>query len=234
MDCQNAFVSQVLNGDTHFSLEHGIKISAFLDLNHEEEEYFLLLLQYGRAGSVTLEKFFERQIDARLAKRNEIQTRIKKSENLSLEVRATYYSSWIYIALHIHASIPEYQTREALRKRLALDRSTFDEAMRFLIENGILAEDAKGRIRIGPVRIHLERDSPLIGRHHSNWRMKAVQALDRPHAKHLHYSGVFSLSESDVEKIRQILLESIEKSEPILRDSPEETVWVIGMDFFEL
>ena len=106
--------------------------------------------------------------------------------------------------------------------------------MAFLLENGILAESPEGKIRIGPVRIHLERDSPLIGRHHSNWRMKAIQALDRPRAKHLHYSGVFSLSQADVEKIRQILLESIEKSEPVLRDSPEETAWVIGMDFFEL
>src|ERR1700727_1723751 len=67
--CQPTFVSQVLNGQAHFSLEQAEKISRFLQHTPEEREYFFLLLQRDRAGTRELEKYFLEKIEGIKAKR---------------------------------------------------------------------------------------------------------------------------------------------------------------------
>jgi hypothetical protein len=52
--------------------------------------------------------------------------------------------------------------------------------------------------------------------------------------RNLHFSGAWSLAEADVEKIRTILLDAIQHSEPILRASTDETAMGIGIDFYRL
>ena len=42
--CQSSFVSQVLTGRSHFSLEHAVAISDFLKHSDDEREFFLLLV----------------------------------------------------------------------------------------------------------------------------------------------------------------------------------------------
>ena len=45
-NCQNAFVSQVLNGEVNFSLEQALKIANFLHLQGDEYQYFLWMVEY--------------------------------------------------------------------------------------------------------------------------------------------------------------------------------------------
>jgi len=44
-----------------------------------------------------------------------------------------------------------------------------------------LAEEKEGRFKIGNSRIHLPSNSPLISKHHTNWRVKAIQTLEDFH-----------------------------------------------------
>src|ERR1700733_4662067 len=61
--CQSAFVSQVLNTSAHFSLEQGLRIARFLNLDKEESQFFILLLEENRAGTEDLRDFFSGQLD---------------------------------------------------------------------------------------------------------------------------------------------------------------------------
>src|SRR5580698_6182945 len=61
--CQSAFVSQVLNTGAHFSLEQGLRVAKFLNLDKEESQFFILLLEKNRAGTKDLEDFFSGQLD---------------------------------------------------------------------------------------------------------------------------------------------------------------------------
>lgn len=56
--CQAAYVSQVLKGESNFSLEQGDAISSFLGHKAEERSYFLDLIQLARAGTQDLRAFF--------------------------------------------------------------------------------------------------------------------------------------------------------------------------------
>ena len=57
--CQTAYVSQVLNSNANFSLEQAQALNKLLLHNKEEGQYFLLLVQFHRAGSRDLRSHFQ-------------------------------------------------------------------------------------------------------------------------------------------------------------------------------
>src|SRR5271168_3515074 len=81
--CQTAFISHVLNGNSHFSLEHAVVISQFLGHTPEESRYFILLVSLGRAGTKALEEHFKNQIEEIQRKRTQIKEHITTDRTLS-------------------------------------------------------------------------------------------------------------------------------------------------------
>jgi uncharacterized protein (TIGR02147 family) len=233
LGCQTAFISKVLNGPAHFSLEHAAQISIFLQQSDEERSYFLLLVQHGRAGSRLLQEHFAAELKKLREKRKLISNRIDQPRTLGHAEQVLYYSSWHYVAIHVLVSIHRYATRNAVADYLKLPLSRTAECLDSLVQWGVLSEE-NGRYRVRDVRIHLGKDSAMLGKHHSNWRIQAINSLDRKSDEDLHYSSVISLSENDARKIRELLLATIEKSDAIMRPSPEEGAFCLLMDFFRL
>lgn len=232
LGCQVSFLSQVLNGNTHISLEHAMRISRFLQHTKDEAQYFLLLVEEGRAGTKDLKDFFKEQMETILEKRKEIRGRIKSTEVLDLEAQTKYYSAWYYAAIHVALSIPELQTPQALSENLKLPLLKITSALEFLQGVG-LAVLNKGKYEIGPTRIHLSHASSLISNHHTNWRLQSLQSLEKEDPENLHYSSVYSLAKNDIPKIRQILVETIEKLESQILKSKEQELICINLDLFK-
>jgi uncharacterized protein (TIGR02147 family) len=231
--CRAAYISQVLNGPTDFSLEHAILIDQYLEHTSEESHYFILLVQYGRAGSKNLEAFFARQMENIKSNREIISKRIKGKQVLSLEDQVVYYGRWYYSAIHTLLLIPQYQTKQAIANYLSLPLSTVSEVLDFLLSKGFAREE-KGKFVSGNKRTHLGTDSPLLPKHHMNWRVKTIQSLDRKPEGDLHYSGSIALSIKSAERIKTILLESIERMEPVIRETGEEAAFCVCLDFFKI
>ena len=55
-------VSQVVNGEKHFSMENSVDLAEFMALGDRESEHFLLLVEYGRAGSHRYRTRLEKRI----------------------------------------------------------------------------------------------------------------------------------------------------------------------------
>jgi uncharacterized protein (TIGR02147 family) len=234
--CQTAFISHVLNGNSHFSLEHAVVISRFLNHTQDESKYFVLLVSLGRAGSKELEEHFKAQIDEMQKKRAQIKERIAVDRALTAEAQIRYYSAWYYSAIHVATSIPALQTRDALASALSLAPSLVNECLEFLTEHGLVAAK-NNKYEIGPVRMHLGADSPMISRLHANWRLQAMQSMERPvtrNASDLHYSTVLTISHDDAKRVREALLRAVDETEKIFRPSPEEVVYCVGMDWFRV
>jgi len=233
LNCQGAFISLVLGGSSHFSLEHAAKISRFLNHDTEERDYFLLLVHLARAGSKDLETYYREKIQGIQIRRREIKERVDTTTQLSEADQLTYYSSWHFTAIHMCLMVPHLQDKSAIAAALKLPQSRVSSVLNFLLKTG-LAKLSGNRYVCGPTRIHLPADSPLVTKHHSNWRLQALQSMDSFHPSSLHYSSVMSLSQEAIEKIRTILLQAIETSEPIIKEAKEETVCVLAMDLFEI
>lgn len=231
--CQTAYTAQVLRGTAHFSLEQAESINAFLGHSDEESHFFLLLVQVARAGSGPLRQRFEREIARLQEARLFLKNRLGVKQPLGHEDQVIYYSSWQYAAIHALVSIPKLRAPQSLSRRLGLEMGKINEALSFLSRSGILEETAHG-YKIGTARIHLGADSPLVAKHHINWRLQAIRALEGDTRENLHYSSVISLSESDASRIRELLIKALETIKPIVRDSAEETGRCLNIDFFKI
>lgn len=233
MNCHSAYVSQVLNGNAHLSLEQGEQVSRFLGLNKEEAHFFLLLVQYDRAGTAPLKSYFDVQIKEAVKKQLILKDRLVFKRSLSREDQAIFYSSWYFGAVHVLVSVAGCNTERGIAKYLNLPVAKVSEILNFLLSVGLI-EKEEGKYQIGTSHIHLEHDSPMIAKHHANWRMRAIQAFDEVNVNDLHYSSVITCSAEDSIKIKAALVRAIEEVRAIVRPSTDEGAFVYCLDFFGL
>lgn len=232
--CQTSYIAQVLNGRAHFSLEQIEDINEFLGHNEHEGHFLLMLVQLERAGTKKLKDRFSKQISEILESRLVLKNRLAIKQPLALESQFTYYSQWYFSVIHVMAAQERFQSAKAISDYLSLELSTVNEALSFLMEINLLEKTSKGKIKTGKSSIHLGSDSPLIVRHHTNWRLQTIRSLEKNRKKNLNYSSVTTLSESDAAEVREILTRSIEKSKKIIKESPDERIYSFCLDFFEI
>ncbi len=231
--CQPAFVSQVLSGNPDFSLEQGILVNDFFNHNANEALCFMTLLQIARAGSVELKEFFTKQLNTIKEKQFSLKDRIGVNNELDELAHATYYSAWYYAATHMLVSIPFFNSIDKIATALGIEPSLANKILQFLLEKQIITDNGN-HFAVGLKRLHLSAESPLIMRHHNNWRNRAMTSIDKNSKDDLHYSLVFTTSEADIPKIKEVIVESIQKIRSIFKDSKDEKAISLVIDLFDL
>lgn len=233
MGIQPTYLSQVLNGNAQLNLEQVESLNRFLHHTEDESHFLLLLVQKEKAGTKTLENYFQKQIDELYLKRLDLTKRLGAQNTLSEEDRNIYYSSWVYGALHMAVTVPQLRTRESLLKHFNMTSERFQQVVDFLLRTGMITE--RGReFYPGPTFMRIGKEAHQIIKHHTNWRNQAIEALEREASHDLHYSAVVTLSEKDALKIKDHLLQAIHDNIEIIKKSPEEKIYVYTLDFFEL
>ncbi|MBI4042503.1 MAG: DUF4423 domain-containing protein, partial [Deltaproteobacteria bacterium] len=195
--------------------------------------FFLLLVQHTRAGTKTLQAYFLRQIEKIRRDRLVLKNRLDVEEHLSERNQTIYYSAWYYSAIHVMLSVPQFQTKEAISDYIGMPLGLVSSVLDFLVSGGLAKYDGN-KFQIRTKRIHLGSDSSLISKHHMNWRLRAMHALDQQINEDLHYSFVVSLSRKDVEKMKALLIEQIQTVKEQIRISPEEEIYSFCLDFFRV
>ena len=232
LNCNQGFVSSVISGGSDFSLEHVIQISEFLELSPDEEKYFLTLVQWARAGSERLKRYFEESRQELLAKHQKISSRVANVEQpLTALDQMEYYSHWAYAVVHMAVFIPQLQDEEELRTAMRVPKKKLREVITFLVRTGLI-QSADGKLLPGVVRMHLPDHSPHILRHHMNWRMRGIRSLDDASPQDLHYSAVMTLSESTMIKIRELMMKSILNVDEALKEGERTMVYSLLIDLF--
>ncbi|MDG0814904.1 TIGR02147 family protein [Bdellovibrio svalbardensis] len=233
MGVQATYVSQVLQESAHLSLEQAEAANIFFKHTTQEAHYFLLLVQKDRAGTKTLREYFQKQMEDILKSRLVLTERLGKTQQLEDKDRSWYYSSWIPSAVHIATTIPTLRTVERIAEALQVSSEKIVETLEHLEAIGLVRKEGF-EFHPGQQEIRLGKDSHYILKHHTNWRLQAMQSLERERLNELHYSGVVSLSTQDVVKIKDLLLESIKNSISVIKESKEEQLFCLTMDFFDL
>lgn len=234
LNCNPGYISQVLNkSKIHFSAENIIKISAFLKLNSNEEEFLLALFYLERSGSKELVKHWQNKVSLIQKQHSKVESQVKNlSQELSESAQAIYYSHWAYSAIHMVVSIDKFKTAEAIATRLKISEQLATKIVKFLEENKLIIKD-KTHYQIGKTRIHLKSNSPLVKSHHQNFRNKAITSLEEENDFDLHYSGALTLSKKDAIKVRQLLLKFLADKEEILIPSANEEIVALNFDLFK-
>lgn len=229
-----AAISQVFRGDKNLSPEQALRVARHLELRTKEARYYVLLNDYARAGSADLRDLYKELIEREQESQQELAQRLPRARELSGEEKAIFYSNWIYSAVRVLTSIPGFQNSTDIAKRLKIPKSSVDSVCEFLLQTGLCIENA-GRLAPGAQSTFLEAKSPLISRHHGNWRVKAMEKhpLINPREE-ICYSAPMSLSSSDVKKIREILAKTIENADEVVGPSACEKLFCLNIDWFEV
>lgn len=231
--CQPSYFSLVLKGDAHLTLEQSENLCRYLRLNVEETDYFILLVSHARAGTRELKAYFKTKLKQIREANENLGQRIQDVEVMSDADGAVYYSSWMYLAIHIATSVPDLQSDRAIAERLHVSVDAVQRALQFLRRLG-LVENEGGNWRSTNRQFHLPRESQFVSLHHGNWRRRAVDNAFLQNAEDLHYTGVSSIARQDIEVLRARILELIDESRTIIGPSKEEELICFSVDLFRL
>lgn len=230
---QPAFLSQVLAKKYALSLEQADLANQFFEHDKDEAEFFLLLVSRDRAGTPSLRKHFDDQIQLILKKRLQVVERLGRRAEISDETKGIYFSSWLYAAVHVCCTIPRLRTRKAIAIELGLPQETVQNALEFLSQNGFV-KHGEGQWVPTETWLRLDKQSPHIVKHHANWRQKAIQNLEVQTDEDLHYSGIFSVDARTALRVKDRLLAYLQEQMKEFEAAKEEDLFAVGIDFFRV
>jgi uncharacterized protein (TIGR02147 family) len=224
-------ISQILSGSKDFSEEQILSVCEYLGIAKIETKYLLALVQYERAGSKKLKDHFQEVIDQTRKQALQLSERIDKNRQLSDFEKSIFYSNWAYSAVHLLSTLEKPLDFEGICERLGLSAAKAREILDFLIQIQMVKE-ISGKFVSGNAVTHLEKSSPLLIKHHTNWRLKAIQASESLSDDELMYSANISLSHQDFAQLREQLVQTIKTFLEVVKPSPAEDIAQFNLDFF--
>lgn len=186
-----------------------------------------------RSGSKKLEIYFEKKIEAIRESRKLIRDAIKVDNPLTIDQQQTYYSNWLYSAIHIIVSISSFQNISDISAAFNISPKKTREILDYLHSIGLI-EMTEKKVLPGKRRIHLSSDSIFSYNHHVNWRLRAIDAIQSRQPHNLHFSGPISLTKDGALELQKLILEFIQKMEKVISEPNEEELFCLNLDYFRL
>lgn len=233
LSCQPSYVSRVLNGKADFSTEQAHGINELYSHSNHESRFFLLLVQFARAGTASLREFLQNEIREIRKARLQLRKRLDVTESLDPIHQAKFFSSWKYAAIQIAGSLPDCNSSEEIAERLKLPIKQVTETLEFLINLGLLVEN-KGKLELGPQNIFIGRDSAMINQHHTNWRVRTLESIDSALPTDVHFTSVMSISRKDALQLSETFVQDLARNQKVVNASKEEDIYAYCLDFYKL
>ena len=207
-------------------------MNQFLKHSDDECEFFLDLVIYERASDQSLKIRYKNKLDNIRTERLRIKKRMGDTNEINDANKAQFYTSHLYGLIHVLVSLPKFQTFDSLQRVLGISEVKLKNIINFLLKINIIKYENN---KYSPLEnnIHLDKNSPHILQHHTNWRLATVEQIKNTRKEDLHYSLSFSTSNKVAAKIRESILKQLETfSEEIVNSEPENT-YAYCFDFFE-
>ncbi|MGZ3747947.1 MAG: DUF4423 domain-containing protein, partial [Pseudobdellovibrionaceae bacterium] len=201
----------------------------FWNLDRDETNYFLNLVHLARAGTPSLKKIIENELQAIRAKHEDLGAHLP-AEKVDLQKENIYYSAWYYCAVHVLLTIPSMQSETAISEKLNLPLVQVRKILESL-EALDLVKKSKNKWEPTKNNVHLTNESWMAAIHHINWRTKITDRIQFRSPEDLHYTGIHTLSRKDFKKIKNQLLESLVKVDQVVRPSTEEELCCLLIDW---
>jgi uncharacterized protein (TIGR02147 family) len=234
--CELSYLSRALSSKVQLTMDHAYLIAEELKLAGLEREYFLTMVEHERAASPAYREHLKRKLKSLQTQNEDLSQKTQLPLVPLDQAQFLYHSSWLYCAVHLLVSIPEFQSVEAIARRLNVKPAQIESVLHQLEQMGFVrragAASAKWEYLAGAS--HTSKNSPLVPLHHANWRNRAILDAQDFTSESLHYSGVLSLSTSVYETLRQKLVDMIEEIEREAGPSPSEDLVNINIDAYRV
>lgn len=227
------FLSHALAGTKDLSLEQAALLSAHFGLTKLEQDYFFILIQLDRAGNHRLKQYWLDKKTEIESEKNKLSQRFEKHRQLTTEQRAIFYSSWIYAAIWSATAFNDGQSPAQISEYFHLSRDKVVEVLSFLTQVGLCKEES-GKYFLGESHVHVPNESPFVVKHHTNWRMKAIQKMDSRDSEELFFTAPMSIAKNDFNIVREKINVALKEIVEVAKESPAEEVVCLNIDFFRI
>lgn len=231
LEVSPTLVTFVMNGTKDFTMEQAMDLSEFLGLSEHEGDYLLALVSYARAGKENLRNKIKKKILKLKKERLELKEILPPQIEMSEHSKSLFYSQWYYSGIRLLTSIEGFDTVESIAERFKLPSAKVKKVIELLLAQGLCVEK-NGKLALGPQSTHLEANSLLVSRHHSNWRQKSIVHMENMKSDELFFTSPVSIAKKDIPRIRKILIDAIENSFKIIDPSPCEELACLNVDWF--
>lgn len=225
-------ITQVLKGLKSFTFEQAFALSQFIEMSDLEKDYFLNLVEFDRSGTAELKSFIQSKLLKLKQESDKAKNRVGQYAKISEADQALFYSQWYYSAIRLSCAISDDVTVDSLSKQFQLPKNLIKQVVRFLVGRGLLLERADQTLERGPQNTFLPADSPMVSRHHMNWRMKAMEKHSRLDEGELAFSAPLTLAEKDIPEVKKICLEAIQQISKKVSSSKSEKLACLNIDWF--
>jgi len=233
LKCQRSYLSRVIKDKHHLSPDQAYLLTKFFKFNNDERDYFTTLVEFERAGEPEYKNFLKQKVSDLKKKYDSIQERTQRQVHVTDNLQLQYFSNWIPCALQFLTMIPSYQNSAALAERLCLKKEVVVQYLEQLEKMDLVSFKNNKWINKSD-NFHIPKESPLVVLHHQNWRSRAVLDAQQTTADHVHFTGVYTLSFDDFQRIKDMLLTFISDANRIIGPSKCEEGIVLACDLFRV
>ena len=236
--CHGPYISRVLKKEADLSLEQANNLCEFFKWSEEYSDFFLLLVQAERAGSIELKARLNRKINRIIDSKNRV-SKIIEEENLAhnaqneIEFSSIYYQNCLNALVHMASGLEKIKNVDDLTNLLNFSREEISQCLDFLKKYDVVKQ--KNGDLFDNRRLHLSKQSPFLISHHRNWRNRADQNLQKNNPNDIHYTSLFSVNKEDYLNIKNMIVAFIDQSRKVIRSSENETQIVnLNLDYYLL
>jgi uncharacterized protein (TIGR02147 family) len=233
LDIHTTMVTHIFKGDAHLSVEHALKLAEHFAFSSLETDYFVTLVQLARASNVQSRRYFGKILSDLKTRSLNLAERLQVKKVLDERDQAMFYSAWYFSGIRLLVATGDFRSPEAVAESLGLSMKTVARALEFLLSTDLVRLE-NGRYRVGEAKTYVTRDSPLVSKHHLNWRLKSIEMLENIPDGDLSFTNSIALSEKDFQKIREEIVKLLETYKEIGDPSPPETVCFLTIDWRHL
>lgn len=227
----SSYLSQVLKEDRLLTQDQSFALTIYMGLSDIESNYFVLLNDLSRASTSPNKNRLMAELQNLKKKSSDVKSRMAKYIEISEEDKAIYYSNWLYTAVRNLSAIDSIKSHFDVAKHLHISVEELKPVLDFLIEKQLcIVKD--GSLTYGSNRIFVSKDSPYLQLHHKNWRMQSMQRLTNQDHRNLNFTSPMSLSNEAFDKIRNVLLSTVQAAMDISGPTDSETSACINIDLF--
>ncbi len=225
--------SQTLSGQREMNEDQAFLACDYFGFTELEREYFICLVQIERANNHEYKSHLKKKLISLKEKSQTLSTRLEHEKVLNEKDQAEFYSTWLYSAARLFCGIGAGKKLEDVCAEFNLDRERGVRIINFLVSVGLIVQE-NNLYKMGPARTHVGKSSPFVTKHHTNWRIRAIERSQNLKDNELMFTGPMSLSQKDFEILREQMIGLIRDVSARVKDSESEVLGCFNLDFFRM
>jgi uncharacterized protein (TIGR02147 family) len=230
--CQPSYISRAMHGEVQLNQDQAFALCQLWRMTEPERDYFMLLLDYDRAGTQELKTHLSEKLTKLREHYLEIKNQMERPAPPEAQTDIYFHSHWAILAVHALTDTRSTNKVETIAAKLGLAKILVQNILNDLEQRKLVIKNLDGTYIYNSAPTHLSKESPILPVFLQSWRQKAIMEYYIQKTENLHFTNVQTIAKNDFMKIRNMIAEVIKNSSKLASESNPEDLMVFNCDLF--